>query len=91
MSKIFHSLQVVVRGLCAHIYPRARGATEYWTQSRHRHSTEMRFLALLPTSLSTVAFVVTMMCIFAGSKPGFMVDYAVLTVSESLARCYSRS
>lgn len=73
-----------------HLYSR-RVSHRALDQFQLFHSTKMRFLALLPTSLSIVAFVVTMMCIFAGSKPGFMVDYAVLTVSESLARCHDRS
>lgn len=41
----------------------------------------MRFSALIPVVLSAAAFILTMLCLFAGSKPGFMEDYAVVTVS----------
>jgi hypothetical protein len=41
----------------------------------------MRFLAILPVVLSTVALLLALLCMFAGSKQGFMTDYAVLTVS----------
>jgi hypothetical protein len=41
----------------------------------------MRFLAILPVVLSTVALLLALLCMFADSKQGFMTDYAVLTVS----------
>lgn len=40
-------------------------------------------LAILSILLSTIALVLTLLCIFAGGEKGFMTDYAVLTVSIS--------
>jgi hypothetical protein len=41
----------------------------------------MRFSAIVPVLLSAAALVLTFLCLFAGSKQGFMEDYAVVTVS----------
>jgi hypothetical protein len=41
----------------------------------------MRFSAIIPVLLSAAALVLTFLCLFAGSKQGFMEDYAVVTVS----------
>jgi general stress protein CsbA len=41
----------------------------------------MRFSALIPVVLSAAAFILTFLCLFAGSKKGFMEDYAIVTVS----------
>jgi general stress protein CsbA len=40
----------------------------------------MRILAVLPTVFCTVALVLSFLCLFAGSKKGFMEDYAIVTV-----------
>ena len=42
---------------------------------------EMRFLAVLPVVLTTVALCLSLLCMFAGSRQGFMTEYAILTVS----------
>jgi hypothetical protein len=39
-----------------------------------------RYFVLLPVALATVSFVLSMLGIFAGHKPGFMEDYAVVRV-----------
>lgn len=44
----------------------------------------MRFSALIPVVLSAAAFILTFLCLFAGSKKGFMEDYAIVTVSTLL-------
>ena len=43
----------------------------------------MRLIALFPLLCVIVAFVLSMLCIFAGSKPGFMENFDLLTVSPS--------
>lgn len=40
----------------------------------------MRFSAIVPVLLSAAALILTFLCIFAGSKPGFMEDYSIVTV-----------
>lgn len=47
----------------------------------------MRFSALIPVLLTTAALILTFLCIFAGSKQGFMEDYAIVTVSTSNSHC----
>lgn len=42
---------------------------------------KMRFPALIPVVLSLVALILSFLCLFAGSKQGFMDSYAVVTVS----------
>ena len=42
---------------------------------------KMRFLAVLPVVLTTVALCLSLLCMFAGSRQGFMTEYAILTVS----------
>lgn len=44
----------------------------------------MRFSALIPVVLSAAAFILTFLCLFAGSKKGFMENYAIVTVSSLL-------
>ena len=46
----------------------------------------MRFSALIPVMLSVAAFILTFLCLFAGSKKGFMEDYAIVTVSALLLK-----
>jgi len=41
----------------------------------------MRVSALLPLACSMVAFILGMLCLFAGHKPGFMEDYHIVSVS----------
>ena len=43
----------------------------------------MRCLAILPFLCLLVAFVLSMLMLFAGSKPGFLENYDLLTVSCS--------
>jgi hypothetical protein len=43
----------------------------------------MRFSALFPMALAIVAFVLSMLCLFAGHKPGFMEDYHIITLNTS--------
>ncbi|KAH8804946.1 actin cortical patch SUR7/pH-response regulator pali [Xylogone sp. PMI_703] len=43
----------------------------------------MRFTALLPFACAVVAFILSMLCLFAGHKRGFMEDYHILTVNTS--------
>ena len=44
----------------------------------------MRFTPLLPLLLTMAAFILGMLCLFAGNKPGFMEDYDIITVSSTL-------
>jgi hypothetical protein len=44
----------------------------------------MRITALFPLALAIVAFVLSMLCLFAGRKPGFMEDYNIISVSNSM-------
>jgi hypothetical protein len=39
-----------------------------------------RFFVLLPLVLSMVAFILSMLCLFAGHKEGFMEEYSVARV-----------
>lgn len=41
---------------------------------------DMRFLAAACSLLSVVALILTFLCLFAGSKQGFLDEFAVLTV-----------
>ncbi|KAI7296941.1 hypothetical protein KC352_g6 [Hortaea werneckii] len=43
----------------------------------------MRLLAILPLALSAAALILSFLCLFAGSKKGFMEDYAVVTLNAS--------
>ncbi|CZR62557.1 uncharacterized protein PAC_12454 [Phialocephala subalpina] len=43
----------------------------------------MRFSALFPMVCAVVAFVLSMLCLFAGHKPGFMEDYHIITLNTS--------
>jgi len=43
----------------------------------------MRPSALFPLACAIVAFVLGMLCLFAGHKPGFMEDYHILTLNTS--------
>lgn len=43
----------------------------------------MRFSAVLPILLGLASFILTMLCLFAGSKKGFMEEYAVVTLNVS--------
>lgn len=43
----------------------------------------MRLTALIPLACAIVAFVLSMLCLFAGSKKGFMEEYHIVTVSLS--------
>jgi hypothetical protein len=42
----------------------------------------MRLSALIPAVLSAAALILSFLCLFAGSKQGFMEDYAIVTVSQ---------
>lgn len=39
-----------------------------------------RWIPLLPALFALVALVLAFLCVLAGSKPGYMDDYAILTV-----------
>jgi len=43
----------------------------------------MRFSALIPVILGLVALILSFLCLFAGSRKGFMEDYAVVTLNTS--------
>ncbi|KAB8292445.1 hypothetical protein EYC80_008166 [Monilinia laxa] len=43
----------------------------------------MQPLASIPMVCSTVTFVLAMLCLFAGNKPGFMEDYHIVTLNTS--------
>lgn len=43
----------------------------------------MRLLAILPIITSTVALILTFLCLFAGHKPDFMQDYHLITLNTS--------
>jgi general stress protein CsbA len=40
---------------------------------------------LIPVVLSAAALILTFLCLFAGSKKGFMEDYAIVTVSSTIS------
>jgi hypothetical protein len=40
----------------------------------------MRLSALFPMACAIVAFVLSMLCLFAGHKPGFMEEYHIIEV-----------
>src|SRR5580700_11774174 len=44
----------------------------------------MGFLALLPLGCATTSFILGLLCMFAGSSPGFMEDYHIMAVSWSI-------
>jgi len=43
----------------------------------------MRLSALFPLACAIVAFVLSMLCLFAGHKPGFMEEYHIVTLNTS--------
>ncbi|TVY16956.1 hypothetical protein LARI1_G006753 [Lachnellula arida] len=43
----------------------------------------MRATALLPMACAIVGFVLSMLCLFAGHKPGFMEEYHIITLNTS--------
>lgn len=43
----------------------------------------MRLSALLPVLCCTAALILSFLCLFAGSKPGFLEDYHILTLNTS--------
>ncbi|KAK4507832.1 hypothetical protein PRZ48_001567 [Zasmidium cellare] len=43
----------------------------------------MRFSALIPVVFITASFILAFLCLFAGSKQGFLEDYAVITWNTS--------
>jgi len=43
----------------------------------------MRLSALFPFALSIIAFVLSLLCILAGRKPGFMEDYHIVALNTS--------
>ncbi|KUJ10390.1 uncharacterized protein LY89DRAFT_787429 [Mollisia scopiformis] len=43
----------------------------------------MRLSALFPMACAIVAFVLSMLCLFAGHKPGFMEEYHIVTLNTS--------
>lgn len=45
----------------------------------------MRFTPLLPLLLTMGAFILGVLCLFAGNKPGFMEGYDIITVSSTLS------
>lgn len=42
--------------------------------------TKMHFAALFPQACASVAFVLSILCVLAGYRPGFMEDYHIITV-----------
>lgn len=40
----------------------------------------MRLIAIIPLLFSVVALILSFLCLFAGNQPGFMEDYAIITV-----------
>lgn len=55
------------------------------------HTTgKMRLSAFLPVVLSIAALILSFLCLFAGSKKGFMDDYAIVTVSTPSNRLERR-
>lgn len=42
---------------------------------------KMRFTAVFPLACAITAFVLSLFCILAGSSPGYMEDYHIITVS----------
>ncbi len=51
----------------------------------------LRLLAVVPAVLCTAALILSFLCLFAGSKKGFMEDYAVLTVSRASLEVLNRT
>lgn len=43
----------------------------------------MRFAVLAPMALAIVAFILSMLCLFAGNKPGFLEEYNIITLNTS--------
>ncbi|OBT45596.1 hypothetical protein VE00_03562 [Pseudogymnoascus sp. WSF 3629] len=43
----------------------------------------MRFSVIVPLICALAAFVLSMLCLFAGSKPGFMQDFEIITLNTS--------
>ncbi|KAG9237796.1 actin cortical patch SUR7/pH-response regulator pali [Amylocarpus encephaloides] len=43
----------------------------------------MRPIAVIPLVFSIVAFVLSILCLFAGTKPGYMEEYHIITVNTS--------
>jgi hypothetical protein len=45
----------------------------------------LRPLALVPLAFAIVGFILSMLCLFAGNKPGFMEEYHIITVRPFLS------
>jgi hypothetical protein len=67
-TKVFGSFHAILNILLQHPF------------ERHAFNIKMRFLAFIPLLFSLAAFVIAFLCVFAGSKPGFMDDYEILSV-----------
>lgn len=52
--------------------------------SREVYITNMRLSAVIPIVLGLGALVLSFLALFAGSRQGFMEDYAVVTVSKAI-------
>ena len=50
---------------------------------------DMRITALFPLACAIVGFVLSMLCLFAGSKKSFMEEYNIITVSSSFSQTRS--
>lgn len=44
---------------------------------------KLRLLIALPLTITGIAFILSVLCVFAGNKPGMMDDYAVFTLNTS--------
>lgn len=44
---------------------------------------KLRLAAVLPITITGIAFILSILCVYAGSKPGMMNDYAVFTLNTS--------
>ena len=43
-------------------------------------ASKMRLLSIVPLLMTIAALILSFLCLFAGSKKGFLEDYAIVTV-----------
>jgi hypothetical protein len=66
---------------------RKNGGEKDFTESKPKMpmtaTGKLRLFIVLPLILTGIAFILSVLCVYAGSKPGMMDDYAVFTLNTS--------
>ncbi|KAK3071714.1 hypothetical protein LTR53_008143 [Teratosphaeriaceae sp. CCFEE 6253] len=60
-----------------------KGTSQSAPKPRMSGTNKIRLLAILPVILTAIALLLSILCVFAGHKPGMMESYAVFTLNTS--------